>query len=82
MHLFSNFNSLPLCFSEQKLIDFLEQVVINGAAKEIGRAAIVAVTNARGMEIVGAVDTYHVREDIGKVILFFLFHFSYVSKPN
>ncbi|XP_054811873.1 dihydrodipicolinate reductase-like protein CRR1, chloroplastic [Prosopis cineraria] len=43
------------------------KVVINGAAKEIGRAAIVAVTKARGMEVAGAVDTYHVGEDIGKV---------------
>ncbi|KAJ1402513.1 hypothetical protein SESBI_27920 [Sesbania bispinosa] len=43
------------------------KVVINGAAKEIGRAAIVAVTKARGMEVAGAVDNYHVGEDIGKV---------------
>ncbi|XP_004496602.1 dihydrodipicolinate reductase-like protein CRR1, chloroplastic isoform X2 [Cicer arietinum] len=43
------------------------KVVINGAAKEIGRAAIVAVTNARGMEVAGAVDTCHVGEDIGQV---------------
>ncbi|KAK7270514.1 hypothetical protein RIF29_23720 [Crotalaria pallida] len=43
------------------------KVVINGAAKEIGRAAILAVTKARGMEVAGAVDTYHVGEDIGEV---------------
>ncbi|XP_057423882.1 dihydrodipicolinate reductase-like protein CRR1, chloroplastic [Lotus japonicus] len=43
------------------------KVVINGAAKEIGRAAVEAVTKARGMEVAGAVDTYHVGEDIGKV---------------
>ncbi|KAK4280395.1 hypothetical protein QN277_012024 [Acacia crassicarpa] len=43
------------------------KVVINGAAKEIGRAAVVAVTKARGMEVAGAVDNYHVGEDIGKV---------------
>ncbi|XP_028797447.1 dihydrodipicolinate reductase-like protein CRR1, chloroplastic isoform X2 [Neltuma alba] len=42
------------------------KVVINGAAKEIGRAAVVAVTKARGMEVAGAVDNYHVGEDIGK----------------
>ncbi|XWS48401.1 hypothetical protein CRYUN_Cryun13aG0073200 [Craigia yunnanensis] len=28
-----------------------KQVVINGAAKEIGRAAVIAVTKARGMEV-------------------------------
>ncbi|KAI4381221.1 hypothetical protein MLD38_007316 [Melastoma candidum] len=43
------------------------KVVINGAAKEIGRAAAVAVTKARGMEVAGAVDTLFVGEDIGKV---------------
>ena len=43
------------------------QVVINGAAKEIGMAAVLAVTKARGMEIAGAVDSYLVGEDIGKV---------------
>ncbi|GFP87671.1 putative 4-hydroxy-tetrahydrodipicolinate reductase 3 chloroplastic [Phtheirospermum japonicum] len=43
------------------------KVVINGAAKEIGRAAVVAVTKARGMEVAGAVDACLVGEDIGKV---------------
>ncbi|QCE08235.1 dihydrodipicolinate reductase-like protein CRR1, chloroplastic [Vigna unguiculata] len=43
------------------------KVVINGATKDIGRAAVVAVTKARGMEVAGAVDTCHVGEDIGKV---------------
>ncbi|KAK2458133.1 Dipeptidyl aminopeptidase BIII [Trifolium repens] len=43
------------------------KVVINGAAKEIGRAAVLAVTNARGMEVAGAVDNHHVGEDIGQV---------------
>ncbi|XP_027366289.1 dihydrodipicolinate reductase-like protein CRR1, chloroplastic isoform X1 [Abrus precatorius] len=43
------------------------KVVINGAAKDIGRAAVAAVTKARGMEVAGAVDTCHVGEDIGKV---------------
>ncbi|GFY84258.1 dihydrodipicolinate reductase, bacterial/plant [Actinidia rufa] len=42
-------------------------VVINGAAKEIGRAAVIAVTKARGMEVAGAVDSYFVGEDIGKL---------------
>ncbi|EXC15937.1 Putative dihydrodipicolinate reductase 3 [Morus notabilis] len=43
------------------------KVIINGAAKEIGRAAVIAVTKARGMEVAGAVDSYQVGEDIGKV---------------
>ncbi|KAG5558510.1 hypothetical protein RHGRI_008451 [Rhododendron griersonianum] len=43
------------------------KVIINGAAKEIGRAAVVAVTKARGMEVAGAVDSYLVGEDIGNV---------------
>ncbi|KAI3458196.1 hypothetical protein Pfo_014859 [Paulownia fortunei] len=43
------------------------KVIITGAAKEIGRAAVVAVTKARGMEVAGAVDSYLVGEDIGKV---------------
>ncbi|XP_059629335.1 dihydrodipicolinate reductase-like protein CRR1, chloroplastic isoform X1 [Cornus florida] len=43
------------------------KVVINGAAKEIGRAAVVAVTKARGMEVAGAVDSHLVGEDIGQV---------------
>ncbi|KAH9617388.1 hypothetical protein KSS87_012259 [Heliosperma pusillum] len=43
------------------------KVIVNGAAKEIGRAAVVAVTKARGMEVVGAVDTFCVGQDIGKV---------------
>ncbi|KVI04760.1 Dihydrodipicolinate reductase, bacterial/plant [Cynara cardunculus var. scolymus] len=34
------------------------QVVINGAAKEIGMAAVMAVTKARGMEVAGAVDSH------------------------
>lgn len=43
-------------------------MVINGATKEIGKAAIVAVTRARGMEIAGAVDTNLIGHDAGKVI--------------
>ncbi|CAN1264978.1 Dihydrodipicolinate reductase-like protein CRR1, chloroplastic [Linum perenne] len=41
------------------------KVIINGAAKEIGRAAVLAVTKARGMEVAGAVDKHFVGEDIG-----------------
>lgn len=50
------------------------QVVINGATKEIGKAAILAVTRARGMEVAGAVDTNSVGQDAGLVhpiVLFF-----------
>jgi len=53
--------------------------VINGATKDIGRAAVVAVTKARGMEVAGAVDTCHVGEDIGKV---FFFAFGVISQTN
>ncbi|KAF9617185.1 hypothetical protein IFM89_035067 [Coptis chinensis] len=43
------------------------KVVINGATKDIGKAAILAVTKARGMEIAGAVDSHLVGQDIGMV---------------
>ncbi|KAJ0477102.1 putative 4-hydroxy-tetrahydrodipicolinate reductase [Helianthus annuus] len=43
------------------------KVVINGAAKEIGMAAVLAVTKSRGMELAGAVDSHLVGQDIGKV---------------
>lgn len=43
------------------------KVVINGAAKEIGKAAIVAVSRARGMEVAGAVDSVLVGKDAGEV---------------
>uniref|UniRef100_A0A0F7CZ78 Dihydrodipicolinate reductase-like protein n=1 Tax=Habenaria pantlingiana TaxID=1498489 RepID=A0A0F7CZ78_9ASPA len=43
------------------------KVVINGATKNIGRAAIAAVTRARGMEISGAVDSRFIGEDAGKM---------------
>lgn len=43
-------------------------MIINGAAKEIGRAAVLAVTKARGMEVAGAVDSYLIGQDIGMVI--------------
>ncbi|KAH9677992.1 Dihydrodipicolinate reductase-like protein CRR1 [Citrus sinensis] len=42
-------------------------VIINGAVKEIGRAAVIAVTKARGMEVAGAIDSHSVGEDIGMV---------------
>ncbi|GKC73984.1 dihydrodipicolinate reductase-like protein CRR1, chloroplastic isoform X1, partial [Tanacetum coccineum] len=41
--------------------------VDNGAAKEIGMAVVSAITKSRGMEVAGAVDSYLVGEDIGKV---------------
>ncbi|PKU77498.1 Putative 4-hydroxy-tetrahydrodipicolinate reductase 3, chloroplastic [Dendrobium catenatum] len=43
------------------------KVVINSATKNIGRAAIAAVTRARGTEISGAVDKLLIGEDAGKV---------------
>nr|CAD1835451.1 unnamed protein product [Ananas comosus var. bracteatus] len=43
------------------------KVVINGATKEIGRAAILAVTKARGMEVAAAVDNQLVGQDAGKI---------------
>ncbi|KAK7279994.1 hypothetical protein RJT34_25056 [Clitoria ternatea] len=43
------------------------KVVINGATKEIGKAAVMAVNKARGMEIAGVVDNCYVGEDIGKL---------------
>lgn len=44
-----------------------KEVVINGATKEIGKAAILAVTRARGMEVAGAIDTNLVGQDAGKI---------------
>ncbi|KMZ69235.1 4-hydroxy-tetrahydrodipicolinate reductase [Zostera marina] len=41
------------------------KVVVNGVTKDIGKAAIAAVTGARGMEIAGAVDNRCVGEDAG-----------------
>lgn len=43
------------------------KVVINGATKDIGRAAIVAVTKARGMELAGAIDTRLIGQDAGEI---------------
>ncbi|GJT32430.1 reverse transcriptase domain-containing protein [Tanacetum coccineum] len=43
-------------------------VLINGAAKEIGMAVVLAVTKAGGMEVTRAVDSYLVGEDIRKQI--------------
>ncbi|KAK1325723.1 hypothetical protein QJS10_CPA01g02545 [Acorus calamus] len=44
-----------------------EEVIINGATKDIGKATVVAVMKARGMEVAGAVDTQFVGQDIGKI---------------
>ncbi|KAF3321321.1 putative 4-hydroxy-tetrahydrodipicolinate reductase 3 [Carex littledalei] len=43
------------------------KVVINGISKDIGRAAILAVTRARGMELAGAVDSQLVGQDAGQL---------------
>eukprot|EP00249_Psilotum_nudum_P006291 c19616_g1_i1 orf=89-1018(+) len=43
------------------------KVVVNGACKEVGKAAIAAVTKARGMQLAGAVDTVFVGKDAGEV---------------
>ncbi|CAN6709619.1 unnamed protein product [Malus baccata var. baccata] len=58
----------------------LAVVIINGAAKEIGRAAVTAVTRARGMEVAGSVDSYFVGEDIGKATAFGMRSVVYVPK--
>ncbi|XP_050138884.1 dihydrodipicolinate reductase-like protein CRR1, chloroplastic [Malus sylvestris] len=58
----------------------LAVVIINGAAKEIGRAAVTAVTRARGMEVAGSVDSYLVGEDIGKATAFGMRSVVYVPK--
>jgi hypothetical protein len=42
-------------------------VVIVGATKEIGRAAVAAVSRARGMELAGAIDTQCIGQDAGEV---------------
>ncbi|CAM0870438.1 unnamed protein product [Alopecurus aequalis] len=43
------------------------KVVIVGATKEIGRAAIAAVSRARGMELAGAIDTQCIGQDAGEL---------------
>jgi chloroplast NAD(P)H dehydrogenase len=43
------------------------QVVVNGAGSELGRAAIAAVSKARGMQLVGAVDSQFDGQDAGQV---------------
>ncbi|KAM0913798.1 hypothetical protein ACQ4PT_011928 [Festuca glaucescens] len=43
------------------------KVVIVGATKEIGRAAIAAVSMARGMELAGAIDSQCIGEDAGEI---------------
>lgn len=44
------------------------KVVINGISKDIGRAAILAVTRARGMEVAGAIDSQFIGQDAGQVL--------------
>ncbi|EFJ31450.1 hypothetical protein SELMODRAFT_168625 [Selaginella moellendorffii] len=46
---------------------FLAQVIVSGACKDIGKAAIAAISKARGMEVAGAIDTIRVGEDVGEV---------------
>uniref|UniRef100_A0ACD5TTG0 Uncharacterized protein n=1 Tax=Avena sativa TaxID=4498 RepID=A0ACD5TTG0_AVESA len=43
------------------------KVVIVGATKEIGRAAIAEVSRARGMELAGAIDTQCIGQDAGEI---------------
>ncbi|KAJ1693436.1 hypothetical protein LUZ63_010134 [Rhynchospora breviuscula] len=43
------------------------KVVINGINKAIGKAAILAVTRARGMELAGAIDSQLVGQDAGQI---------------
>ncbi|KAG5059543.1 hypothetical protein JHK87_000572 [Glycine soja] len=45
----------------------LMHVVINGATKEIGKVAVVAVTKACRIEVAGTMDTCHIGENIGKI---------------
>ena len=57
--------------------------MINGATKEIGKVAVVAVTKACRIEVAGTVDTCHIGENIRKVF-FLIFYLPLVSlsKPN
>ncbi|BFI25256.1 chloroplast NAD(P)H dehydrogenase [Marchantia polymorpha subsp. ruderalis] len=43
------------------------KVVVNGAGRELGRAAIAAIHKARGMEVAGAVDVQFVGRDAGEI---------------
>ncbi|TVU48606.1 hypothetical protein EJB05_08247 [Eragrostis curvula] len=43
------------------------KVVIIGATKEIGKAAILAVSKARGMELTGAIDSQCIGQDAGEI---------------
>ncbi|EEF51441.1 dihydrodipicolinate reductase-like protein CRR1, chloroplastic isoform X2 [Ricinus communis] len=61
----SNVKAKPFIFCSAQPAKSNIKVVVNGAAKEIGRAAVIAVTKARGMEVAGAVDTHFVGEDVG-----------------
>mmetsp|Transcript_10411 Transcript_10411/g.33644 ORF Transcript_10411/g.33644 Transcript_10411/m.33644 type:complete len:274 (+) Transcript_10411:124-945(+) len=42
-------------------------VIVNGAAGRMGRAAVAAITKARGLELAGAIDVRQVGEDSGEV---------------
>ncbi|GJR35286.1 hypothetical protein Tco_1210970 [Tanacetum coccineum] len=48
--------------------------VDNGPAKEIGMAVVSAITKSRGMEVTGAVDSYLVGEDIGKIFTIYEYY--------
>jgi hypothetical protein len=48
------------------------QVIVNGACSPIGKAAIRAITKARGMELGGAIDSIFVGMDAGEVWIKFL----------
>lgn len=53
------------------------QVVVNGACTPVGKAAISAITKARGMELGGAVDTSFIGMDAGEVLqLLQMFHYT------
>ncbi|XP_057868606.2 dihydrodipicolinate reductase-like protein CRR1, chloroplastic isoform X1 [Cryptomeria japonica] len=43
------------------------RVIVNGAGKDIGRAAIAAISKARGMELAGAIDPLLVGMDAGEI---------------
>ncbi|KAJ7539942.1 hypothetical protein O6H91_11G116100 [Diphasiastrum complanatum] len=59
--------SLPICALRETPKTSNIKVVVNGAGTELGRAAIAAVSKARGMEVAGAVDSIYVGQDAGEV---------------
>ncbi|GKA64993.1 hypothetical protein Tco_0764700 [Tanacetum coccineum] len=58
----------------------LYMVLINGTAKEIGMAVVLAVTKSRDMEVAGAVDSYLVGEDLGKEMVWSYFDLLWIPK--